>query len=101
MGVLARRSDSGAGALAGTRNTGQSQCVHMGGKYHAPTMPSASKNILLVPEIAADLNVCEETVRRLTKRGLLTRVIGVRHIKVTREAYEDFLRNRFVTPRNN
>ena len=63
-------------------------------------MPPASKNILLVRDIATDLGVCDETVRRLTKRGLIRRVIGVRHVLITKEAYQDFLNNRFVSPRS-
>ena len=57
--------------------------------------PEEPRSTLNVEEVAADLDVCSETVRRLCRRGLLQRVMGIREIRIPRQAYQDFLANKF------
>ena len=46
---------------------------------------------LTVAQIAADLQVSHKTVYRLVQRGLLARVPGIRHVRITRKSLQAFM----------
>ena len=54
--------------------------------------PSPSRLTHSLKETAELLGVAEVTVRRLVARRLLRRVQGIRHIRITRAAIDEFLR---------
>lgn len=55
-------------------------------------MPSSSSvEVLRLAQVAQALQVSPKTVSRLIARGLIRRVAGIRHVRVTRQALDVFL----------
>ena len=56
------------------------------------TVPLTERGAFQLPEAADYLSLGITTVRRLIRRGLIQRLPGIRHVVITREECDRFLR---------
>jgi excisionase family DNA binding protein len=58
------------------------------------TTPQPERQTLDVKDSAAELGVCEETVRRLVRRKVLRKLPGIRHILIPKSEIQRYLNGR-------